>query len=327
MAEFVLKQFEDLRRDWDGLCRKSPARVLFSSPSWCEVWWRHFGEGSELYLGAVTEEKHIIGIAPLRLKDGVLHFIGSDNVCDFLDFIVEPGKEDIFFTALHGHLEQTDNKTLDLAPLLPDSTAHKWIATMETGSVKEAGCTEDDVTVALDLPPDLPSYLALLDSKQRHEILRKERKLLKEGEVAYEVKAQAAAEEVEVFLDFFRESREDKNRFLTPGMESFFRDIIASAARDHALRLGILKLNQVHIAATLCFDYHDETYLYNSGYNPAYRPLSAGLLSKYYSIKDSIHKGKRRYDFLRGAERYKYHLGGSETQLFRCIINIQCRRN
>jgi CelD/BcsL family acetyltransferase involved in cellulose biosynthesis len=105
-------------------------------------------------------------------------------------------------------------------------------------------------------------------------------------------------------------------------MESFFRDIIGSAAADHTLRLGMLKLNQVHIAATLCFDHRDETYLYNSGYNPAYRLLSAGLLSKYYSIRDSIEKNKRRYDFLRGAERYKYHLGGSEIQLFRCIINI-----
>jgi CelD/BcsL family acetyltransferase involved in cellulose biosynthesis len=193
---------------------------------------------------------------------------------------------------------------------------------MQPGSEQGAGCTEDEVTVALNLPPDLPSYLALLDGKQRHEILRKERRLLEEGEVAYEVKPQAAEGDIEIFLDFFRESREDKNRFLTAGMESFFRDIIAGAALDHTLRLGILKLNQVHIAATLCFDYRDEIYLYNSGYNPAYRPLSAGLLSKYYSIRDSIEKNKRRYDFLRGAERYKYHLGGSETQLFRCIINI-----
>jgi len=322
MAEFELRQFEDLRQDWDGLCRKSQARLLFSSSSWCEVWWWHFGKGNELYLGAVTEQGNIIGIAPLRLKDGILYFIGSDNVCDFLDFIVEPGKEDIFFAALRQHLGHTDYKTLELAPLLPDSTAHRWITGMAPGDEKGAGCREDDVTVALDLPPDLPSYLALLDGKQRHEILRKERRLLEEGEVAYEVKPRAAEGDVEVFLDFFRESREDKNRFLTAEMESFFRDIIGSAALDHTLRLGMLTLNQVHIAATLCFDYRNEIYLYNSGYNPAYRPLSAGLLSKYYSIRDSIEKNKRRYDFLRGAERYKYHLGGSETQLFRCIINI-----
>jgi CelD/BcsL family acetyltransferase involved in cellulose biosynthesis len=322
MAEFVLKQFEDLRPDWEDLCRKSPASLLFSSPSWCEAWWRHFGKDNELFLGAVTEQKYIIGIAPLRLKDGILHFIGSDNVCDFIDFIVEPGKEDVFFTALRQHLAHANHKTLDLSPLLANSTAFRWLSSLAQDGKTEVSSTEDDVTLALDLPPDLPSYLSLLNSKQRHEILRKERRLLEEGDVSYEVKPEAAAGDVEIFLDFFRESREDKNRFLTAEMESFFRDIIESAAIDRTLRLGMLKLNQVHIAATLCFDHRDEIYLYNSGYNPAYRPLSAGLLSKYYSIKHSIENGKSRYDFLRGAERYKYHLGGSETQLFRCIINI-----
>ncbi len=322
MAEFALNQFEDIRQPWDDLCRESRSRLLFSSPSWSEVWWRHFGKDSELHLGTVTEQSKIIGIAPLRLKDGILYFIGSDNVCDFLDFIIEPGKEDIFFHSLQQHLEQTNCKTLDLSPLLPDSTAYRWLSAVIQAGKTGASCSENDVTVALDLPPDLPSYHSLLNSKQRHEILRKERRLLEEGEVSYEVKQEASPEDIEIFLDFFRESREDKNRFLTAEMEQFFRDIMESAALDHTLRLGILKLNQIGIAATLCFDHRDEIYLYNSGYNPSYRSLSAGLLSKYYSVKDSIENKKRRYDFLRGSERYKYHLGGSETQLFRCIINI-----
>jgi CelD/BcsL family acetyltransferase involved in cellulose biosynthesis len=62
-------------------------------------------------------------------------------------------------------------------------------------------------------------------------------------------------------------------------------------------------------------------YLYNSGYNPDYRPLSIGVLSKYFCIKSSIENRKRRFDFLKGAEKYKFHLGGNEIQLFRCIIN------
>lgn len=322
MAEFVLIQFKDIHEAWDGLCRRSPGRLLFSTPSWSELWWQHFGGGNGLYLGAVTEQESVIGVSPLRLKDGVLHFIGSDNVCDFLDFIVEPGKEDIFFQALRQHLESAGHKTLDLGPLLPGSTARRWLATLAPGGDAAVQCVDDDVTVALDLPHDLPAYLSLLDGKQRHEILRKERRLLEEGKVSYEVKPQVEQGDIEIFLDFFRQSREDKNRFLTPEMESFFRDVILRASLDQTLQLGILKLNHAHIAATLCFDYRGEVYLYNSGYNPAYRGMSAGLLSKYYSVRHSIETGKSRYDFLRGAERYKYHLGGSETKLFRCIINV-----
>ncbi len=263
-----------------------------------------------------------MGIAPLRLKDGILYFIGSANVCDFLDFVIQPGREDIFWDTLLQHLRLSNHKVMDLSPLLPDSTTYRLFTSAARGGKIKVKCLNDDVSVALDLPQDLPAYLSRLNSKQRHELLRKERRLHEEGEVSYEVKAEPAAGDVDVFLDFFRASREDKNRFLTAEMESFFRDIIESAAANQTLRLGMLKLNHIYIAATLCFEHRDEIYLYNSGYNPDYRSLSAGLLSKYYSVKQSIETGKSKYDFLRGAERYKYHLGGSETQLFRCIINI-----
>ena len=72
----------------------------------------------------------------------------------------------------------------------------------------------------------------------------------------------------------------------------------------------------------MCFDYNGCIYLYNSGYDPQYVGLSAGLLSKVYAIQDSIEKGKKRFDFLKGAEPYKGHLGGKEVPLYRCQIAI-----
>jgi CelD/BcsL family acetyltransferase involved in cellulose biosynthesis len=161
-----------------------------------------------------------------------------------------------------------------------------------------------------------------LSGKQRHELLRKQRRLGEEGDVQFRVKDSAEEADIELFLKFFRESREDKNKFLTPPVELFMRDIISSAETRGMLRLGILELNAAPIAATLCFEYQGGMYLYNSGYSPDYRWLSAGLLSKYYSIRDSITNGKSRYDFLKGAEKYKFHLGGTETGLFRCIIKF-----
>jgi CelD/BcsL family acetyltransferase involved in cellulose biosynthesis len=63
-------------------------------------------------------------------------------------------------------------------------------------------------------------------------------------------------------------------------------------------------------------------YLYNSAYDPQYSSLSVGVLSKALNIKDSIERGKKRFDFLKGAEQYKYHLGGREVQLSSCQITI-----
>lgn len=261
-----------------------------------------------------------IGIAPLRLKDHTAYFIGSDNVCDFLDFIIEPGKEQVFFQTVLTHLADKGITTLDLSPLLPESSVRCFCTDNASREDLSISCSQEDVTVVLDLPGDLSTYHSILSGKQRHELLRKERRLNEEGDVVYRVSKQAAAKDVDIFLQFFRESREDKNKFLTGQMEAFFKAVIDKAAANQMLMLGTLELNKTPVAVTLGFDYQNDTYLYNSGYNPSYKVLSVGLLSKYFCIKHSIESGKHRFDFLKGAERYKFYLGGKEIPLFRCII-------
>ena len=51
--------------------------------------------------------------------------------------------------------------------------------------------------------------------------------------------------------------------------------------------------------------------------------MSVGVLSKALCIRDSIERGKKRFDFLKGDEHYKYHLGGQEVQLYRCLIKLR----
>jgi hypothetical protein len=91
--------------------------------------------------------------------------------------------------------------------------------------------------------------------------------LNEEGDISYRVDDSADDAEINLFLRFFRESREDKNRFLTQPIELFMRDIIRSGKVRGMLRMGILELNNRPIAATLCFEYREGMYLYNSGYS------------------------------------------------------------
>jgi CelD/BcsL family acetyltransferase involved in cellulose biosynthesis len=93
-------------------------------------------------------------------------------------------------------------------------------------------------------------------------------------------------------------------------------------AKAERLRLNILELNTTAVAATICLDYKDIVYLYNSGYDPKFSWLSVGLISKAMCIQDSIQRGKKQFDFLKGDEQYKYHLGGQEITLFKCSISL-----
>ena len=319
MAEFFLGNFEILSNAWRQICARTTTKLLFSSPEWSELWWKHFAYTDELFLGAVIEGDKIIGIAPLRLKGNVLHFIGNDNVCDFLDFIIEPGKEEVFFTTTLDFINHKGITELVLSPLLPESTVATYLNQFSQ-SRWNISYTQEDVIVAVNLPGNITEYLALLSNKQRHELLRKERRLNEEGDINFNITDPVTINDINYFLHFFKESREDKKAFLTPEIKVFFIAIIDYMANHKMLRMGILRLNSLPVAIVLCFEYRDDIYLYNSGYDPAYRWLSVGLLSKYFSIKNSIEENKRRFDFLKGNEKYKYYLGGKETPLYRYLI-------
>ena len=67
------------------------------------------------------------------------------------------------------------------------------------------------------------------------------------------------------------------------------------------MRFGTLEFERQPVAMVMYFDYNNNIYLYNSAYDPAYRSLSVGIISKAGCIRDSIEKKKERFDFLKGA--------------------------
>jgi CelD/BcsL family acetyltransferase involved in cellulose biosynthesis len=109
---------------------------------------------------------------------------------------------------------------------------------------------------------------------------------------------------------------------MTDQRTSFFRSLAEAMAEARLLRLYFLDIDAAPAAAVMSFDYNSTVYLYNNGYDDQYRRLSVGLLSKVYTIQDSIRRGKKKYDFLKGTEAYKHRLGGRPVQLYRCQVEF-----
>lgn len=263
-----------------------------------------------------------MGIVPLWTRDNAAFFVGSADVCDYLDFIVQSGEEENFFNILLDNLPKSGVTKLELSPLRPDSTVMTRLADMVQRRGLQANYHKENVSLDLDLPGTWEEYLRLLTSKQRHELQRKIRRLSEMGKVVFRTGTDADSGDLDIFLKLFRDSPKDKAAFLTPQREAFFRSLYSIMAQAKLLRLHILELNARPIAATTSFDYKDTTYLYNSGYDPEFGWLSAGVISKALCIKDSIQRGKKRFDFLKGSELYKHQLGGHEFPLYRCSIRL-----
>lgn len=298
---------------------------LFVLPIWLKTWWDVFGSRKDPGILTGYRQGKLIGISPLRINRRTAAFIGGGNVCDYQDMIVTSDDHQAFFAAILSYLKTNGVRSLELDALRHDSVSLTGFSNTAEQMGYAANCDQVAISYEMALPRTWESYLFMLGGKQRHEIRRKLRRLNEAGDVRHRVvkRPDEIPENMDTFLSLFSASRPDKSEFMTDQMASFFLLLAQRMAERGFLRLSFLDIDEVPAAAVMGFDYHHTIFLYNSGYNRRFRHLSAGLLSKVYSIKDSIERGRRRYDLLKGNEVYKKRLGGTPVPLYRLRIDLE----
>ena len=316
---------DNLNSYWTDSTQTLDWPSVFVLPAWMQVWWQIFGSEAEPFIRTIRQGEKIIGIAPLMVKEEAAQLIGDTDVCDYLDFIVTPGMEDDFFNTLLDALRADGIYELDLNHVRSDSTVFSNLATIASDRGYKVVSTQEDISLEMELPASWEEYLAMLNTKQRHEVKRKLRRLAEAGEIGHRCLdvGQELEEYLALFLKLFPMSRKDKASFMKPQMELFFKKLVKAMGAIGLLRFGIIDLDNQTAAMTLGFDYKNTHFLYNSAYDPRFNYLSVGLLCKVLCLKESIEKGKKKWDFLKGAEIYKYRLGGQEVPLYRCQITIE----
>jgi CelD/BcsL family acetyltransferase involved in cellulose biosynthesis len=312
----------EVEAEWRSMLPRCAMRNVFASPAWLGAWWEEFGDGRELVLLSARSGGELTGVLPL-MRDGTrLTFAGDTEVCDYMDVVCEEAEAARLLLASLRSIGEEPWEELVLWAM-PEGSA--------TLAALPAVCAElgfsyasegEDVCPQIELPGDWEAYLASLNKKDRHELRRKLRRL--ELDVTVQLEVLEAPEEIEAALgDFLRLhalSRAEKAAFMTEAMTRFFRRIVLALAGEALAEMVFLRLGGARVASVLCFRGEDEVLLYNSGYDPAYREYSVGLLSKALVLKKAIEDGRKRFDFLRGAEPYKYDLGARDVTVYRCII-------
>ena len=308
--------------EWRALLPRASMNKVFASPTWMRVWWQEFGAGRELILLSVRRDGELAGVAPLMRDGDRLCFAGDTQVCDYMDIVAAPGEEEAVLSAVVRSVGEEPWQELALWAVPEGSPTLNALkaAALEFGL--HVDIEPEDVCPQLELPSTWEEYLAGLNKKDRHELRRKLRKLSQGGEVSLESVVEQAAVEAALddFLRMCRESRADKAEFMTEQMERFFRAIVTALAAEGRIEILFLTLDKVRVATVLCFHEGEEALLYNSGYDPNYAYLSVGLLSKALALRKAIEEGRRRFDFLRGREPYKYDLGAKDVAVYRCTV-------
>lgn len=316
------EELERLEPEWRALLPQTSANGVFVSPTWLRAWWQEFGAGRELLLLSVRRQGDLVGVAPLMRDGDRICFAGDTEICDYMDVVATPGEVEAVLSAVLRSLGEEPWPELVLWAVPEGSPTLDALKAAAPALGLRIDIEPEDVCPRLDLPATWDGYLANLSKKNRHELRRKLRKLSQGGEVRLEAIAHPAEVEAALddFLRLYRQSRADKAAFMTERMERFFRVIVAALAAEAQVEILFLTLSGVRVAAVLCFCTSDESLLYNSGYDPDYAYLSVGLLSKALALRKAIEEGKRRFDFLRGPEPYKYDLGATDRPVYRCTV-------
>ena len=302
---------------WDDLCRRADA-MPFSTPQFGESWWSVFGamEQDELELvGLENGTGELVGLAPLRRRGTHWSFAGDHEVSDYLGPVAQIGQESVLAEAVLDRLDDAGARSVEFRGIEPGSG---WVDAFAVAAERgwEIEVADEAVCPTIEIGGGWDAYLQSLRSRDRREIRRKLRPLRQlHGAVSFEVleSKSAVRERMPEFMEMMAESRGDKAVFLTDEMRAFFERLSGTLSEAGRLRLYVMSVSGEAAAMVLCFVARNQLLLYNSGYAPRFREMSAGLASKVLCIRDAVERGMSSVNFLRGEEPYKYELGGRDA--------------
>lgn len=313
-------QLVALTPQWHDLIKRAYSDQIFLTPEFLISWWQAYGHG-ELISFAFFDQQQLIGFIPTFIcsDDQTLKLIGCKDVSDYLDFLVDQRYSDQVFKQLAKELNKTSINSIELCSLPQDSLTLTAFQQQMVANGWQAQLNQQDVCPIIKLPTSWEAYLQSLDRKQRHEIKRKWKKLNNEQKLEFEIltSKNEVEQSIDEFISLHQKSSVDKERFWNNEHRQFFTDLSVALARTNNLKLFYAKVNGERVATMLIFDYNNNYYLYNSGFNPdQYASYGVGNILTSFTIQDAIENGKKIYDFLRGDEKYKYRFGAFDTKVF-----------
>ena len=327
------KDFSEITpENWNTLVEQSIANTPFSRYEYLSEWWKTLGGGewknAQLVLVSAIEGDQLVGIAPLFIDEyngrQALLLIGSIEISDYLDLIVREADLQRFLSGLIDFLASSLADAWSAIEWynLPDTSP--TLAALQAESEQRGWAYQKETylpTPRVALNGSFDDYLMSIDKKQRHELRRKMRRASESGRVRfYVIDKQADIEpELESFFELMIQDPQ-KAEFLHEVMHDQMSKSIRAAHNYGYLWLGFLEIDGVKAAATLCFDYNNKLWGYNSGVSFDFRELSPGWVIMGYTMQWCCDNGRYEFDFMRGDEEYKYRLGGVNKYVMR--VNV-----
>lgn len=318
-----------IREEWNQFLFSSDLNSIFLTHEWFSTWWRYLSNDSGMEVLIFRDfNGDILGIAPLKLIGDKILFAASQEVSDYCDFISHSQSRREFYRLLLERFRRdypgiTRFEFINIRESSPSLLLIPELA-LKYGFICDR--KESDVAPGLELPLSYGEYMSCLNRKSRHELRRKLRRIEVFEELRSEKITEASALDISIedFIGLHRNAGLDKANFWrTEGMKDFFQKILHQFALRGWVELRLLMLKDSLLASLIQFMYRDEVLLYNVAFSADYARFSPGFYLFHASIKDAITARKKRVDFLRGGEKYKYDFGAKECKIHTLTLTTE----
>ena len=290
--------------DWTtpafGFSAVSPETGPFPERGFLQAIWNHDPVGHLRLAESGT------GLVPLVVDETAIRWVGHPDLVDYRSPLGSAVPD-----LLAGVLAENRGLRYRFDSLPGEAAAVVRLGLEQAGI--DDGPEQHAMAARLLLPDSFETYLNRIGKKERHEIRRKRRRFHElHGHPAL-VTATGSGAGFTRFVEMHRNSAGPKGSFMTSEMELLF----ASLAGQPGWQTDLLETeNGRAVAATFSWADADGFYLYNSAYDRSTEG-SPGIVLLSMLIERAIQANVRIFDFLKGAEPYKFRLGATARHLFR----------
>ena len=297
---------------------------------------RHEVEPEDALTHTKMRHGHDVALTPVPATATAV-FFGASYHADYATLLAAPADLPAVAEALVGLPRRAaDRRPWDVVDLrrlrCGDPAADALAAAFGAREMAEGwtlNVEREDVCPVVTLPTDadMDAYLATLGKKERHEIRRKVRRAEAVGEVRLDDSPDPLAD-LEAFIDLHQKRWGADGLFpATPGgaqSRVLVRRLFELHGPDGPLRLTFLSVGGRRIASGIHFETAGRLPVLQRRRRPGCaRPFARrpdGLCLR----RRALATGRRRLDFLRGDEGYKYEWGAVDEPIQRLLVR---RRN
>lgn len=328
--------FLALKSEWDGIFASNPQHRPFQAWGWVTAWLEHLAGPHSFHIICWRNEiGQLQFILPLISTTGngryrsprLVSFCAYGPECsDHASCLRDPALDSSLVAMAAEAIGRFcgDSDRIELGNLEGTDDFPSNLGKVLRRGGRTARLTDTAVCPTVSLPDSWETFLQNFSSNFRSQIRRHHKRIERHDSLGFRTVGPSGAKSFAEDLIRLNRNRMDAKGKLSslndPAFRDFLIEAIPSMADAGLAWMDVVEEDSQTIGAALNLLYGNCVYFYMGGFDDDKKNLRPGTALFARVIMRSIGQGFANYDFLRGAESYKYRWGGLDAVNYRLDV-------